>query len=193
MNRLESIASPPLPLANFSDRTPRSNAAHTILFWVLTTLALALFAPCVLVPIVYEVEEAREYEARMKGVVLELESRVAQNEARRQALNADPLVNERIVRRELNYQPQGEQLIRLPADEAAGLRVHFPELGSVAADAKDEPPVWARSLGKWLPAWPWRDLFAKSPNRQVLLGMSAALLASAFLLYGRTPTRQTCA
>ena len=37
-------------------------AAHPIMFWVLTGLALLIFAPCVLVPLWFEKEQLRAYE-----------------------------------------------------------------------------------------------------------------------------------
>lgn len=169
--------------------SPLASAAHTIMFWLLSAMALAVFAPCVLVPVWADVEEARAYENEMAQFVGDLKARVNQNAAQIEALLTDPLVNERIARRELNHQPQGEQVVRYSPEELAALRVRVPALPeAAAATIGSEPPAWARSLSKWLPAWPWQRLFANPNNRTLLLLMSAGLLAAAFLLYGGKPS-----
>ena len=43
-------------------------------------------------------------------------------------------------------------------------------------------------LTRWLPAWPYQRLFGDPTNRLLLMIMSAGLVVSAFVLYGRTPT-----
>ncbi len=181
-------SSPPRPLSH-SPTLPlsTSSAAHTIMFWVLSGMAVAVFAPCVLVPIWVEVEGVREYERAMGGVVADLQAAVDRNEARIDALRTDPLVNQRIARRELNYRPQGEQVVRWSTDEMAALRL--PASGAVSPTETEpavEKPPWAQALVRWLPALPWRDLFVRSANRSLLLLMAGGLLVAAFLLYGRT-------
>lgn len=165
------------------------SVAHTIMFWVLTTLALAVFAPCVLVPIWIEVEQAADYEKGMAEVIADLQAQSQRNDKRIQALLADPLVNERIARRELNYVPAGEQVTRWSADELANLHTPIPA-GVLSADAaqSEQTPNWAKSVIRWLPAWPWRELFAEKNNRCLLLLMAGGLIATAFLLYDRKPT-----
>lgn len=168
--------------------SPPTQATHAIMFWLLTAMAMAVFAPCVLVPVWAEVEEARAYEREMAGLVADLKLRVEQNDAQIEALLTDPLVNERIARRELNHRAEGEQVVRWTPQELAALRVHVPDLSSPATPVSaDEPPAWAKSLGKWLPAWPWHELFVSPKNRNLLLLMSAGLLAAAFLLYSGKP------
>jgi hypothetical protein len=160
-------------------------AAHPIMFWVLTTLALAVFTPCVLVPIVVESQEIRAYEAAAVQSLADMKAQVEKNEARIEALRTDPLVNDRIVRRELNYRPDGEQVVQLPAGELTQVRPGEPAMTRVAPASQDQKADWFLAAAKWLPRWPWRELFAKSPNRSLLLAMSGGLLVAAFLLYGR--------
>ncbi len=166
------------------------SAAHPIMFWVLTSLALAVFTPCVLVPIWIEVEQAAEYEKGMAQAVVELDTQAQKNETRVQALLADPLVNERIARRELNYLPAGEQVTRVSAKDIAGslATVANTDWADKATDT-EQPPNWAKSLIRWLPAWPWRELFANPSNRSFLLIMSGSLIGTAFLLYARKPSQ----
>jgi hypothetical protein len=178
---------PPAPLAALAG----GSAAHPIMFWVLTTLALATFAPCVLVPVYMEVEEARDYEVQMRGVIAELQARRDRNAMHIQALEADPLVNERIARRELNQQPSTEQLVRVPRRELAGTELRVPDLLLSDTPEIEEPePLWVTRLRGWLPDWPWRELFGKPANRNLLLIMAGGLLAAAFILFGRHPARK---
>ena len=169
---------------------PAANIAHPIMFWLLTIMALAVFAPCVLAPAWVEVQEVRGFEREMAGLIADLQTQVQRNEAQVQALLADQLVNERIARRELNIQPAGEQVIRWSPEELATLRVPTSALAGFDTQAGQEPPHWVQVVGKWLPAWPWHELFVKGTNRTLLLAMSGGLLAAAFLLFGRT-TRPT--
>lgn len=172
---------------NDSANASTAPVTHPIMFWFLTGLALALFAPCVLLPVWVETERIIERERVAAEMVTQLEHQVARNDARIEALLADPLVSERMLRRELNYRTDGERVVALPtAAELASMEVNVP----VEPIAEPEPitladarPVWMVSLRRWLPAWPWRQLFVEAPNRTFILIMAGGLLAAAFVLY----------
>jgi len=165
-------------------------AVHPIMFWVLTSMGIAVFAPCVLVPIWEDGCRIREHERSAAAQVAGLEARRARNEARLRALLADPLVNERIVRRELNYRPAGERVVHWPAAEPAAARLNLSPAVAVIEDQPDNPaPGWLATLSRWLPAGPWGGLFAHAANRILLLAMAGGLVVSAFVLYGPAPTR----
>jgi len=165
-----------------------SHPAHPIMFWVLTSMALAIFAPCVLVPIWIEGKQLRTYEQSLISAVNALEEESAQAQAQAQALLADPLVNERMVRRELNHRPAGEQVIRWSPNELSAVRVHLPAQAAKAVILeKNNLSICASTVARWLPNWPWNELFAESPQRPILLMMAGGLLLAAFLLYGVTP------
>ena len=119
---------------------PAGRPAHPIMFWVLTSLALVVFAPCVLMPIWVEGEHLRAYERSLAAAVADLEAESAQSQTQAQALLADPLVNERMVRRELNHRVAGEQVIRWTPGELAAVHVHLP----AGRGARGEP--WKRHL-----------------------------------------------
>lgn len=166
----------------------RQPVAHAIMFWTLSSAAIALFAPCVLVPAWRQAEQVREYERKLAGVVAQLEAQVAENERHMQALEADPLVIERRYRLEFNQQPAGEQFVQTSPSELAAIEVTIPDFKVAAAPAPaDHTPAWARAIRKWLPAWAWSDLFARSPHRELLLLMSGGLLLTAFVLYAPRP------
>ncbi len=167
---------------------------HAIMFWVLSGLALLVFAPGVLLPVWLERQEVCRQEQAMIGVVAELDRRVQDNEASIQALLSDPLVNQRIIRRELNYRPEYEKVIQWSDSRARFLPVYADAHGgSDAASVLSTPsdnglPAWMDTLRRWLPAWPWRALFVESPNRELLLILAGGLLAAAFLLYSPRST-----
>jgi hypothetical protein len=162
------------------------------MFWLFAAMSMAVFAPCVLVPLWAEIQILREQEARLARAVGELEAVVARNDARIDALLSDPAVIQRVVRREFNYRMEGEEVVRWRRGD-----------GLVLDDgiAPPPPPVelettppgvtakWLSALTPWLPRWPWQELFNTSPNREILLIMSGGLLVAAFLLYGPSPRR----
>jgi len=160
---------------------------HTIMFWFLTAIAILLFIPSVLMPLWIETEEIRQHEQVVTERVAGLESQVEKNDKRIHALLADPLVNERIIRRELNYRPEQEKVIQLPDVTLLSARANLPENPAPCSEADTSEPIvpaWLMSMTRWLPDWPWRTLFAESPNRYIILLMAGGLLLSAFLLYG---------
>lgn len=173
--------------ANAARRAP---VAHTIMFWLLTGAAMAVFAPCVLVSIWIETEEILDHERAVAGVVAGLEAQVERNEIRIKALEEDPLLNERLLRRDLNRRMEGEQITQWPATELAALDVNLPEpTPGPDIEQPDLRPGWVVKLIRWLPAWPWRKLFAEYPSRLVMLAMAGGLLSAAFILFGPSPTR----
>jgi len=164
-------------------------AGHIIMFWLLTTLAALVFVPCVLVPVWVETEELYAVERQMASVVEDLEEVVARNEKRADALLHDPLVNRRVAQRELNLRSESEEVLHWSPEELEALRP--PPVS--ATQAEDDPveldvaPPWLAQTAAWLPDWPWRKLFAESPQRPILLLMAGGLLLAAFLLYAPTP------
>ena len=121
------------------------------------------------------------------------EAESAQSQAQAQALLADPLVNERMIRRELNHRPAGEQVIRWTPGELVAVRVHLPEPEARAVPSeKGALSARVAAVARWLPNWPWRELFAESPQRPILLMMAGGLLLAAFLLYGVAPISKGC-
>lgn len=162
----------------------RQPIAHAIMFYLLSTAAMLIFAPCVLVPIWNHVQELSEAERALRAMVLQLRAEIDKNEIRIDALKNDPLVVDRVARRELNQRSANEQHVRWTPAELAGLRLHIPhELNRKPELPPASMPVWVENARKWLPAWPWPELFAKSPNREFLLVMAGCLLLTAFVLY----------
>lgn len=169
-----------------SGQSPVQPIAHAIMFYVLSGLAVAIFAPCVLVPAWQQSAQLREYHRDLAVVVAGLQGQVEANRARTERWLSDPLVNERAVRREFNYQAPGEQVIRSGQDTSVAPTAisegSTPRQRAVAIPP-NPVPRWVTATKQWLPAWNWSFLFARSPNRELLLLMSGGLLLTAFILY----------
>ena len=164
---------------------------HAIMFWFLTLMGLVLFIPCVLVPVWVDGESIREHERVLAGRIDDLETQVDKNDMRINALLSDPLVNQRVIRREFNYSPEHERIFRWSVPDDMRLHRFSSDwgVGSASVDSNESifggVVLW---LSRWLPRWPWRLLFAHTGNRHLLLLMAGGVLMSAFLLYG--PAKQ---
>ncbi len=114
---------------------------------------------------------------------------VARGEARARGLLNDPQVNERIIRRELNVRPQGEQVIQWSPDElaAAAPGASLNATQPAGAGPQENSSRCVAVLARWLPDWPYQDLFARSPQRPLLMAMAGGLLLAAFMLYAPNP------
>jgi cell division protein FtsB len=161
-----------------------TQAAHAIMFWVLAGMAFALFAPAVLLPLWEESQEIHAHEQKMAAAVAQLEAQRDRNATRIEALKDDPLVIERIARRELNYKPEGEQVARYSSRELAALQVREPPQVPAAEPTGPLPAAWVHRVQAWMPAWPYHKLFVEMPNRMLMLLMAGGLLVTAFVLYG---------
>lgn len=167
------------------------NAQHTIMFWVLMSLALVVFTPAILLPVWREYEKVCWCESLMAGRVATLQARIDRNEECIEGLLADPLVNQRLMRRELNYRPQGEKVFRHYSASVASMQsetsseIDTPPMPSeFRVDPATVLPGPLAQAIRWLPNWPWRELFVEMPNRGVMLCAAGCLLVTAFLLYG---------
>ena len=161
-----------------------ATAAHAIMFWVLAGMAFALFAPAVLLPLWEETREIHAHEQKMAAAVAQMEAQRDRNAARIQALKDDPLVIERIARRELNYKPEGEEVAHWSSRELAAMPVHVPPTTQPSEAGGPVPEAWVHRVQAWLPAWPYHKLFVEMPNRMLMMLMAGGLLVTAFVLYG---------
>lgn len=177
--------------------TPSSDfGAHVVMFWLLAAMAALVFAPCILIPIWLETEDLVRAERDVTSRTDELKAHIAEQDRLLKALTSDPLVNERIARRDLRFRRNGEQVEPLQ-DRAAPLPLEL-ETSLAAwpehqAPAPPEPPAVIKLTRRWLPDLPWVEMFARSPDRTIFLLMASGLLVAAFVLYGhvepRTPGR----
>lgn len=180
------------PAADLHEEAVSNAVTHAVMFWALVIMAALVFAPCVLIPIWNESEELMRAEHAAATALARLDARIRQQERLIEALTSDPLVIERLARRDLRFRKPGEKVVPVnPPDyeaawnEAAAALVGEP--GEVHVP-EPRPPAVVALARRWLPALPWNDLFGRPPNRTIFLLMSGALLLTAIVLYGPTTT-----
>jgi hypothetical protein len=160
---------------------------HLVLFWLLIGMAFLVYAPCILVPIWLETEHLIEAERKANAHVAELQANVAEQDRVLDALRSDPLLNERLARRDLRFHRASEVLLPGAANDEAKTNLlalhgsHVPEPQPIEID---DPPVVISLASRWLPALPWKELFATQPNRTIFMLMAGGLLVAAFWLFG---------
>lgn len=158
--------------------------AHTIMFWLLTGMAMLVFATCVLLPVWNQTERILEREHRIAEGVSLLRMQVERNQERIDALKNDPQVVGRLARRQLNHRPHEDAVVVYATAHHAPVRVtSWLEDPADLELPLDPRPDWLLASIRWLPDWPWQSLFVRSPNRELMLGLSAGLMLSACWLY----------
>jgi cell division protein FtsB len=186
------------PDSGLTAATPCDFGAHVVMFWLLVSMAALVFAPCILIPIWMETQELVRTEADVAARTARLKAHIARQEKLIQALTSDPLLAERIARRDLRFRRTGEIVEPVPAPAPQVPDESAVELAS--EPATDAPPPletpFAVTLTKrWLPDLPWVELFGRPPNRTIFLVMAGCLLVAAFVLFGhvepRNPHRPT--
>jgi cell division protein FtsB len=162
--------------------------AHVVMFWLLIAMAAIVFAPCILVPIWLETENLVRTEAEVAARTARLKAHVDEQVRTLKAMTSDPLVNERIARRDLRFRRAGEEVEPIQ-NQAPGAR---PEVETILASLPDdqesflpEPPAVVTVTRRWLPDLPWVELFGHSPNRTIFMVMAGGMLVAAFVLYGQ--------
>jgi len=165
---------------------------HAVMFWVLVGMAVLVFAPCVLVPIWMQTEELIRAEREAQAVLHRLEMRIGEQKRLMDGLRNDPSVNERVARRDLRFQHAAEELV--PVSEAAPARIVSARDSAVQETLENGDAtlvVTVQAVRRWLPDLPWVELFGRPPNRTIFLLMAAALVVTAFVLFGSTAPART--
>ncbi|HOW19384.1 MAG TPA: hypothetical protein PLC79_10125 [Phycisphaerae bacterium] len=180
------------PDAGRTAAAPSDFGAHVVMFWLLVTMAAMVFAPCILIPIWMETQDLVRAEADVAARTARLKAHIARQERLIQALTSDPLLAERLARRDLRFRRAGEIVEPVQAPSP-----RVPEEGEIelaSEPATDAPPPletpFAVTLTKrWLPDLPWVELFGRPPNRTIFLVMAGCLLVAAFVLFGHVEPR----
>ncbi|MCG3178779.1 MAG: hypothetical protein BIFFINMI_01108 [Phycisphaerae bacterium] len=164
-----------------------SRIVNAVGFWLLTLLAFALFAPPVLAPLIRENRElhASEVDLRHANITVAREAEDLDH-AVQQHRQRDPQVLRQLAQERLNYQPRtGQPVPLLPApDEAEQEQAAAAEGGQLdrslklSGDCDQAGPLTGLAQ---------TDLFeqlCKPRTKKVLLGLAAAALTLAFVLFG---------
>jgi cell division protein FtsB len=156
--------------------------AHGLMFWLLIGLAACAFVPAILGPVWQDHMKWEQKERAAAEAAEALQARRARNEAIINGLLSDPGAQERAATRELGLTRPGEQLVSVSETVA-------PSLPAYARPAERSPVTAEPAEAATPPAGVRRILlnpvFATSPTREVLLGMSGVLAVAAFWLYRR--------
>ncbi len=166
--------------------------AHLVMFWVLVGMAAIVFAPCVLIPIWLETEALVRTEASIAAHNARLQEHISEQRRLIDALRSDPLVNERIARRDLRFRRPGEEVQPVadaPMPDVPRVDVNLPPDAS-AVTPDPQPSAVVRWSRRWLPNLPWVDLFGRPPNRTYFLVMAGVLVVAAFVLFGHAGERR---
>lgn len=162
------------------------HAGHTAAFWFLIAIAFAVFTPCVLMPAWTRYAELYRQEQVMAARVAAMTDAKSKLDTTIDALRTDPGVNERVAIRELGYKREGEQAASpLSTQDGWQLLKSLEPIEVRVATIDPELPVAMTRLVKYLPDWPYAEVFCESPYRETSLGLSIALMGFAFLLYHR--------
>jgi hypothetical protein len=164
---------------------------HAVMFWVLVGMAVLVFAPCVLVPIWMQTEELMQAEREAQAGLAQLQARVSDQQRLIDGLRNDPLVNERVARRDLRFQHAAEEIVPVGA-AARSYDAPMPSPSAEEAVRVESGgfPSAVESIRRWLPDLPWVELFGRPPNRTMFLLMAAGLVVTAFVLFGSSSRRQ---
>ena len=163
---------------------PRSPLGHRIMFLLLTTMAFAIFAPAVILPVLREFGELSLEEERLKIKVADLEAESEHRADLAEAFEHDTLINERLAVLDLHYQKPHEEVVSVtPSDASSGQAVRPPEARNTAIMLPKSSPPWALRMQQWADENGVLDLFFDQTLRPVLLLMAQGLLIAAFVLY----------
>ena len=144
------------------------------MFWLLTLMGLAAFAPCVVLP------EWREYQALDMGAQVEqhrldvLQRQVDHERRLLDALRSDPAVIARLAQRELGFQRANCRAVLVssaPVGNAGVDRLFVPK--------PPKPPASMARLGSWLPDFDYDRVFCDDETRPIVICMSIGLMAVA--------------
>ncbi len=163
------------------------------MFIALTCLAMGIFAPTILLPVLREHCELLAEEARLARCVDELEQEVRRRTDLAEAFANDAVINERLAILELHYRRPGEVVLPvLPrsAIRSQPLPVEEP-ITSTSMKLPDTWPGWAHEAERWAGERGLIKLFLDPTVRPVCFLMSGGLIIAAFVLFAPKTQRRS--
>lgn len=170
---------------------PRSSGGF--LFWMLSLMGMAAFAPCIILP------EWRDYEAAYGAQqardqdLAALQQAVHTEQRKLEALQSDPAAIARLAQRELSFRRVGERSVSVN-DPVTAFGAEFESYafndlvsGDSTRQAIGSPPLPA-NVSAWiarLPALDYDAIFCDGQIRLIVMTMSLSLIVLAFVLFGR--------
>lgn len=181
-----------------------SPLGHRLMFLLLATLAFAVFAPTVLLPILNEHCQLLAEERRLTDSIDKLGQEVARLEELVYAFENDVIINERLAVLDLHYKRPDEVVVPVidydrlasgggaPADSTGATAVAAVPGGRLALP--DDWPAWTHRAEAWAAQRGLIAIFLDDGLRPVFLLLSCGLLIAAFVIFAPRvrfgPTRQ---
>jgi hypothetical protein len=151
-----------------------------LVFWWLIIMAVAAFAPCMLLPAWREYQAAELAERVGAHQVALAEAELDALERELDAIRNDPVVVSRLARRELELRGPGDDVVAVPVSRT----VHRAVAPSPPLSLDPvKPPVAVARLARYLPDLNYDAVFCESPTRETVLFMSAGLFTLSFVLF----------
>ncbi|MCP4590438.1 MAG: hypothetical protein GY842_06830 [bacterium] len=147
------------------------------MFWVLVSMAMAVFSPCVLLPVWREYQALAYAEQIKQAELVAARSELAHQQRRLAALQNDPAAIARLARRELGYQVPNEITVPVSVPPEASADATPIELIPAA------PPAAVAWLTDRLPDTDYDRLFCTAPTRTLLMCLSGGLMIAALIMY----------
>ena len=162
------------------------------MFAALMCLALGLFAPTILLPILREHCELLAEEARLTRRIAELERETRHRSDLAEAFAHDAVINERLAMLDLRYRKPNE--VVLPVVPRADTRHATQPLVEPPSECSlrlpSHWPSWAHDARDRADAYGLTDRFLDPALRPVFLLMSVGLVIAAFVLSAPRPRRR---
>lgn len=149
-----------------------------VVFWMLVSMGVSTFAPCILLPEwrTYEALRAAEQVEQQRAEVL---ARSVEGERRLlEAMRTDPGVIGRLAQRDLSFRRPEERAVPVAVEPIERSQDEPFGVHAVA------PPVVVPRLIDYLPHYPYDRVFCHPQTRQLLMCLSVAIIAVAFALFG---------
>jgi len=168
------------PRRSMGAPNPDPDRGSGIISWLLIFMALAAFAPCVLLPELRSYQAMRMAEEAQQHRMDSLQRTVDREHRLLEALRSDPAVIARAAQRELRFKKPGDRQVR----------VSVTPTGKASDEALAPKPVLApRPLSRaaaYLPKYNYDRIFCDDRARLVIMAMSVALMLLAVCLPRRS-------
>jgi hypothetical protein len=163
---------------------PKGDGGAGLVFWMLITLSIMGFAPCMILPAWRDYQRADLTERTRAAEVAEATADIDRQRRRLDAVHNDPGVVSRLAQRELEYHHPGEVSIPVSAVMEPEAPRHLHALQPI-----DPPAPVARVLAL-APQRNYDNLFCASPTRETIMALSIGLFVAAFVIFWPRPRPQ---
>lgn len=154
-----------------------------IVFWVLISLGVIVFVPCLLLPEWRNYEAMRYAEQWERHRLAAMEWSVAEQRRALDALQSDPGVLARVARRELGYLRPDEREVEVGSATTTLPATPTPAPEFVFEPASVDPPRFLGGPIDLLPDFDYDALFCEPRMRGILMTMSLAMVLFACALF----------